>query len=78
VFVHWVRYRLGFRQGTRNSVAIVKAPRLFFALLAVALLADCSRGPALEGMWAATVTVGSTHVPFQYLISGQGMATQVR
>ena len=55
-------------------MAIVKAPRLIVPLLAVALLAACNREPALEGMWAATVTVGSnrTRVPFKYLISGHG------
>ena len=60
-------------------MAIVWAPRPVVALragalLAVALLAACNRGPALEGMWAATVTVGSNRarVPFQYLISGHG------
>jgi len=53
-------------------VAIVKAPRLIIPLLAVALLAACNREPALEGMWDATVTVGTTHVPFHYQISGRG------
>jgi thiol-disulfide isomerase/thioredoxin len=49
--------------------------RKVLVTFAVALLAACNRAPALEGMWAATVTVGSnrTRVPFQYLISGQGM-----
>ena len=53
-------------------MAIVKAPRLIIPLLAVALLAACNREPALEGMWDATVTVGTTHVPFHYQISGRG------
>jgi hypothetical protein len=35
-------------------------------------LAGCRRTPSLDGMWDATLTRGSTEVPFRFAIEGKG------
>src|SRR5204863_8003682 len=47
------------------------------ALLSLALgafPAACRVSPAIDGLWDATVIVGTARVPFQYEISGAGAA----
>ena len=35
-------------------------------------VAGCTRAPSVSGMWDATVSVGSTVVPFRFAIEGGG------
>ncbi len=41
-------------------------------LAMVLCLVGCRRTPSLDGMWDATVTRGSTEVPFRFAIEGKG------
>jgi thiol-disulfide isomerase/thioredoxin len=46
------------------------------AMLGLALCPACRRAPALDGMWDATVAVGSARVPFRFAIAGRGAGMQ--